>query len=53
MAHKRDEPYAFVDLSDAYRLAGQGCAQVDLFSIDTDAAAVSNVYGFVVEPLFY
>ncbi len=47
--HEGDEPDALADLFDADGLAGQGFAEADLFSIDTELSAARNRDGFIVE----
>jgi len=47
--HKADEPNTLINLFDANSLASKRCREIDLFSVDTEPAAVCDNYGFVME----
>ena len=49
IVHKADQPNLVADLFDAYALASEDLAEIDLLSIEADATACSHSDGSVVE----
>src|SRR5579859_5041012 len=47
--HKADQPNPFFDFFDAHGLSGKDRAEIDFFAMQTDASAVGDVDGLVVE----
>jgi hypothetical protein len=47
--HKADQPDVVVNFLDADGLAGENCAEVNLFAAQTDAAATRDHDGLVVK----